>query len=134
MDTNVNEINRVSSNSIFKGDLYSQNDIRIDGIIFGTVCSEGKVVVGEKAFIKGDIVASYIDIWGNVEGTLYSGDTLSLKATAKVAGDLNFSRLQIEIGADFVGACKKLSADEYATQLNKCRLADPRLTQIAENE
>ena len=46
---NVNEVSRVSSGTIIRGDIYSPNDIRIDGSFEGRIISKCKVVVGENA-------------------------------------------------------------------------------------
>ena len=52
----VNDISRISAGSVIKGEITSPNDIRIDGSFEGKIVSQAKVVVGEKAVIKGDIV------------------------------------------------------------------------------
>jgi cytoskeletal protein CcmA (bactofilin family) len=42
---------------------------------------------------------------GNVKGTLHITDTLSLKSTAKVEGDIDTKILSIEPQAVFSGTC-----------------------------
>ena len=62
MEQNVNEVSRVSTGSVIKGEIYSPNDIRIDGTFEGKLKSDGRVVVGEKAVINGVIILSLIHI------------------------------------------------------------------------
>ena len=88
---NVNEVSRISAGTVIKGEITSPNDIRIDGRFDGQVCSKGRVVVGEKALIKGDIICSNVDFWGTMEGNFFVKDTLSLKSSSKVKGDLSAS-------------------------------------------
>ncbi len=91
----------------------SPNDIRIDGTFEGKVQSKGRVVIGESAVIKGDIICSDIDLWGKVEGNLYVKDTLSLKEGCVVNGNLHIRRLSVELGATFNGNCKTITEAEF---------------------
>lgn len=110
---NVNEVSRVSTGTIIKGEISSPNDIRIDGTFEGKIFSKGKVVVGEKAVITGDIICTNVDFWGKMHGNFYVKDTLSLKETCTVEGDLHIRRLQVELDAKFNGTCKMISEAEF---------------------
>ena len=110
---NVNSISRISSGTVIKGEILSPNDIRIDGTFEGRVQSKGRVVVGESAVIKGDIVCENVDLWGKVEGNLFVKDTLSLKEGCVVDGNLHIRRLAVELGATFNGNCKTITEAEF---------------------
>ena len=110
---NVNEISRISTGTVVKGEISSANDIRIDGTFEGKIQSKGRVVVGEKALIKGDIICSNVDFWGTMEGNFYVKDTLSLKSSSKVKGDLHIKRLQVELDAKFDGTCQMISEADF---------------------
>lgn len=110
---NVNEVSRISTGTVVKGEISSSNDIRIDGTFEGKIYSKGRVVVGEKATIKGDIVCTNVDFWGTMEGNFYVKDTLSLKSSSKVKGDLHIKRLQVELDAKFDGTCQMISETEF---------------------
>ena len=110
---NVNEVSRISTGTVIKGEINSPNDIRIDGAFEGKLVCKGRVVVGEKAVIKGDIICENLDFWGRLEGSLYVKDILSLKDTCEVAGDLHVKRLAVELGARFNGACMMLTEGEF---------------------
>ena len=103
---NVNDVSRISSGSIVKGEINSPNDIRIYGSFEGKIISKGRVVVGEGAVISGDIICENVDFWGKMTGSLYVKDTLSLKEGCTVKGDLHVKRLMVELGANFDGNCK----------------------------
>ena len=53
---NVNSISRISAGTVIKGEIVSPYDIRIDGTFEGKIQSKGRVVIGESAHIKGDIL------------------------------------------------------------------------------
>ena len=110
---NVNSISRISAGTVIKGEILSPTDIRIDGTFEGCVQSKGRVVVGESAVIKGDIVCENVDLWGKVEGNLFVKDTLSLKEGCVVDGNLHIRRLAVELGATFNGNCKTITEAEF---------------------
>ena len=90
---NANAISRISAGTVIKGEILSPCDIRIDGTFEGKIHSKGRVVVGESAHIKGDIVCDNIDLWGKVEGNVFVKDTLNLKDGCTVNGNLNIRKL-----------------------------------------
>jgi len=110
---NVNSISRISSGTIIKGEILSPYDIRIDGTFEGKVQTKGRVVVGETALIKGDIICENIDLWGKVEGNLFVKDTLSLMEGCAVNGNLNIRRLSVELGSTFNGNCRMITEAEF---------------------
>lgn len=110
---NVNEVSRISSGTQIKGEIFSPNDIRIDGTFEGKINSKGRVVVGDKAVINGDIICDNVDFWGKMTGGLYVKDTLSLKEGCKVDGNLHVKRLVVELGAQFNGNCRMLADGEF---------------------
>jgi cytoskeletal protein CcmA (bactofilin family) len=123
MEPNVisNEQSRVSAGTVIKGEISSPNDIRIDGTFEGKIYSKGRVTIGEKAVIKGDIIGQNVDFWGTIKGNFYVKDTLSLKGGCVVDGDLHIKRLQVELDAKFNGNCKMIGEgdfDKMAAQLN----------------
>lgn len=110
---NVNSISRISAGTIIKGEIVSPCDIRIDGTFEGKIQSKGRVVIGETAFIKGDIICDNIDLWGKVEGNVFVKDTLNLKDGCVVNGNLNIRKISVELGATFNGNCKMISEADF---------------------
>ena len=110
---NANAISRISAGTVIKGEILSPCDIRIDGTFEGKLQSKGRVVIGECAHIKGDIVCDNIDLWGKVEGNIFVKDTLNLKDGCVVNGNLNIRKLSVELGATFNGNCKMISESDF---------------------
>ena len=110
---NVNSISRISSGTIIKGEIVSPGDIRIDGTFDGKIQCKGRVVIGETASIKGDIVCDNVDLWGKVDGNIYVKDTLSLKEGCVVNGNLHVRKLAVELGSTFNGNCKMITEAEF---------------------
>jgi len=98
-------INIIRKGTEIKGDVTCAGDIRIDGILKGTLSSEGKVVVGQSGIIEGEVTCKNADISGNIKANIIVRELLQLKATANISGDINTKKLSIEPGANFTGAC-----------------------------
>ena len=108
------EVNRIALGSKFVGDLATENDIRIDGQFEGRLFCNGRLVVGEKAVLKGDFYSTNVDFSGAMTGgNLYAKDTLSLKSGCSITGSLSFQRFQVELGSQFTGTCKVLQEGEF---------------------
>lgn len=110
---NVNSVSRISAGTTIKGEILSPYDIRIDGFFEGKVQSKGRVVIGESAVIKGDIICCNVDLWGKVEGNIFVKDTLAMKNGCKIDGNLSISKLSVELGAIFNGSCKTINEAEF---------------------
>ena len=99
-------INLVGAGTIIKGEVKSNGDIRIDGTLIGSVSSKGKLVVGATGNIEGEIICQNADFSGIIKATVTVSELLSMKATAKLNGDVITNKLAIEPGALFSGSCR----------------------------
>ncbi len=107
-----NAINLIGVGTEIKGDISSNGDIRIDGILQGNLKTKGKVVIGVTGSVKGEIKCKNSDVEGNIEGKIQVTELLSLKATSNLAGDIIARKLAIEPGSKFTGNCKMTSEIE----------------------
>jgi len=98
-------INMIGNGTIINGDIQSKSDIRIDGILKGSVKTEGKLVVGTSGVVEGDVFCSDADISGEIKAKITVSKLLSLKSTSKLNGDIITNKLSIEPGASFSGSC-----------------------------
>lgn len=105
---NASKVTVLSLGFELTGDIISKSDIRADGILVGSIRTDKRVVVGEKASITGDIIAEEISISGEVIGNLYiKGDT-TIYADAKVAGNIITNSIFIHKGATMDSSVKTL--------------------------
>ena len=102
----VKALNTFAQDTKIVGDVESDGDIRMDGVMEGRLNCKGRVVIGPEARIKGTINAQNAEILGKVEGEINVIDLLSLKGTALIIGDLIMGKLMVEPGASFTGNCK----------------------------
>ena len=102
---NAGKINSIMEGTSIEGEMRSDSNIRIDGRVKGTINVRGRLIVGTTGVVEGDVTCQSSDIEGTVTGKITCQDLLSLKATAKLNGDINTKKLAIEPGAVFTGNC-----------------------------
>ena len=90
------------------GRIVAHKSIRIDGTIYGNVeISEGKknitIAVGAQGKVFGDVKAYRVLIGGLVEGNVYAAERVELHGVANVMGDITYSDIGIEPGAEVMG-------------------------------
>ncbi|MBK9378418.1 MAG: polymer-forming cytoskeletal protein [Saprospiraceae bacterium] len=62
---------------------------------------QGKVIIGPKGNIDGEIKAQNAVIEGQFRGSLFIEDLLHIKETAQVEGEINTDKLSVAPGARF---------------------------------
>lgn len=104
----VNTITRISQGTVFKGEMRSSYDIRIDGVFEGDIIAEGKVVLGETAKVTGTISCIDLDLWGTAEGEFTVKGVLSLHDKCRMTGNVHTRKLYVELGSIFNGNCSMM--------------------------
>jgi cytoskeletal protein CcmA (bactofilin family) len=94
----------ISADLTVTGTLTSTGDIQIDGRVEGDVRSAG-LVIGDKAFIQGEVVADDVIVRGRVEGNIRARKVL-LASTCHVEGNILHEAFAVETGAFFEGNCR----------------------------
>lgn len=107
----------IGKGSTFKGNLQIRGGIRIDGIVEGTIETDGFVIIGTSGKAKADIKAKECLISGILEGNVTVSETLELDKTAWVTGDIVAKILTVTAGAMIVGTCQ-MGEKKTAKQAN----------------
>lgn len=94
----------ISADLIVNGTLISTGDIQVDGRVEGDVRSAA-LVIGDKAFINGEVVAEDVTVRGRVQGSIRARKVL-LCATSHVEGNILHEAFAVETGAFFEGNCR----------------------------
>ncbi len=97
--------NRINHGTIVEGTIESDGDIRVEGVIRGTMRTSAKVAVGPTGLIEGDVHCKSADIEGRITGDIEVSEVLTLKSTAIVEGNIYTAKIVIENGAHFDGIC-----------------------------
>jgi len=91
--------------SVITGNISSENDFRVDGEVKGDMECKGKVVIGQTGIFKGKITCVNAEVIGNVQGNINASESLTLRSTANVTGDIRTKILIVEPNAVFNGNC-----------------------------
>ena len=104
-----NDINgqysRLENSTTIKGDIISEGDFRIDGTLEGSIKTNGKIVIGKEGIVKGGISCNKADVEGKIKGDLFVSETLNLRSTSNVEGEVIIGKLVVESGATFNASC-----------------------------
>ncbi|MDH6343601.1 cytoskeletal protein CcmA (bactofilin family) [Parabacteroides sp. PFB2-12] len=110
---NSGMLNIISAGTIIIGNVYTESDFRVDGEIDGEIACNEKLILGKTSRVKGKVSASYVEVFGEVEGSVMA-ETLEVKSSARIQGDISAQSLEMEPDALFDGTCsmlKKKNAD-----------------------
>ena len=114
------ERNVIAKNTTIKGEIISDGDFRIDGVLEGGLKTKGRVIIGSGGCVQGTIEALNADVEGKFSGQLNVEKTLTLKAIADISGEVIVGKLSIEPGATFNASCvMKLVAKEVKKEDGK---------------
>jgi len=108
--------NALTAGSKIIGKVITDSDFRVDGVVEGDVQSTGKVVIGEQGSIKGTIVCQNAEILGKLEGKIETHQTLALRATGNIQGEVTTKTLIVEPNAIFNGTCSMSKTAPAAPQ------------------
>jgi cytoskeletal protein CcmA (bactofilin family) len=114
----------IGKSVVFKGELTSAEDMRIEGRVEGTIqVRNHDLIVGPHAVIKAEIVAKTIMVQGTVAGTITATDRIKICETASIEGDITAPRLAITEGATLKGRLSTIAAVEEDIELPDIQLA-----------
>jgi cytoskeletal protein CcmA (bactofilin family) len=92
---------------------------RIDGLVKGDVKTEGKLVIGESAVVRGHVHATELMSQGKIYGDVFVSHKAIIANTAYVRGDVTALVLTIQEGAVIEGAIRKemitITAEDLST-------------------
>ena len=104
--------NRIERSTKITGEIVSEADFRIDGTLEGTITTSGKVVIGKEGVINGNVNCAFADVEGKFSGKIDVKESLSLKSTSSVEGEVIIGKLIVESGASFNAKCSMRSAKD----------------------
>ena len=101
----TSSVNSIGHGTFAEGTIKADSDIRIDGEIKGNLNCKGKLILGPKGKITGDIECQNALIEGEIIGTIKVKELLHVKESAKIDGDISTDKLMVQSGAVFNVNC-----------------------------
>jgi cytoskeletal protein CcmA (bactofilin family) len=109
-------LNSLVAGTKVEGSVQSANDIRIDGHIKGSLRCEAKVIIGPGGRIEGEVHCQHAVIEGNFDGKLFVKELLNIRETAKVTGEVRYSKLIVQPGAVLSGDVRLHSSKDSSAK------------------
>ena len=117
-DISINTL--IGADSTITGDISVSGFVRVDGDIDGSLETTSRVIIGEKARIRGNVKAQSAIIGGIVEGDVFAPEKVQLFASAAVIGDIVTKHIQLAEGVLFHGYCVALQKeDDFESAVQK---------------
>src|SRR5580658_6787157 len=97
---------------IVKGQIFSREDLTIDGEVEGTVeLQEHRLTIGPNGKVRASVKARELVVLGTIHGNVETTDKIDIRKEAKLVGDIRTARIVIEDGAYFKGNIDIVRAD-----------------------
>jgi len=97
----------VSADLTIEGNLNSQGEIQVDGVVKGDIKCKA-LIVGVKGSVTGEVLAQTVRMHGSIKGMIRA-KSVFLASTARMSGDVEHESLAIEPGAFMEGHCKRIT-------------------------
>jgi len=95
----------IGKSVMIKGQIYSREDLTIDGEVDGSVeLQEHRLTVGPHGKLQAGVKAREIVVLGTIHGNVEASDKIDIRKDAKLVGDIKTARIVIEDGAYFKGS------------------------------
>lgn len=93
----------IGSTMVIDGEVAGDEDVIIQGTVKGRVRARRSVIVEAGAVVEAEISARTLEVAGHLIGNVIAEDSVELKSSACVIGDITAPRINIAEGASFRG-------------------------------
>ena len=100
---------------ILEGKLIYDGSVHADGRVEGEVRASGNIDVANGATVKALLEGANVTLKGAVEGAVTAHDKLTLGRNARVSGDIQVRRLQVDDGATLNGNVRMGDFEQQAS-------------------
>ncbi|MCR8558754.1 polymer-forming cytoskeletal protein [Mucilaginibacter sp. BJC16-A38] len=118
----------ISEGSIFDGNLKAPSVARIDGQVTGDVMVDEGLILGEAGSIHGNVITKEMVVYGVVNGNIQT-NSLEIKASGKVTGEIRTQTLTVENGAVYNGSLSMTQNNKLA-QTNKLPKKEQKVLEV----
>lgn len=95
-----------------EGKLHFEGRLRIDGSFSGQILCDDTLIIGEGAFVDGEVLAATVIIrGGKVRANIRATRSIELYVPAEVSGSLRAPEVFMDKGVQFTGNCTMGAVD-----------------------
>ena len=115
-DISINTI--IGKGSSITGNLKINGFVRLDGDIDGNLETDGNIIIGDSARIRGDVKAKAVIVGGIVVGNILAQESAKLLSNSAVLGDVISRKVQVEDKATFHGHCISIKDEDHFQKIS----------------
>jgi cytoskeletal protein CcmA (bactofilin family) len=94
-----------------KGEIYSREELYIDGEIQGSIELQHRLTVGPNGKVRAKVKAKEVVVHGSIHGDVQSAEKIIIREKGSLVGDITTAGIVIEDGAYFKGSIDIVRAD-----------------------
>lgn len=94
----------IGASMIIKGDIYSREELYVDGEVEGKLELQHRLTIGPNGKIRAHIKAREVVIAGNVQGNVEVSEKITIQKNGSLVGDIKTAGIVIDDGAYFKGS------------------------------
>lgn len=102
----VGGLSVIAAGMTVRGDIESNNTVKVEGIVNGNVRARHQVLVAKDGVVHGDIDAREAIVGGSVDGAIRAIERVEVQAGASVTGDITTRRIAVAEGGSLNGAIR----------------------------
>jgi cytoskeletal protein CcmA (bactofilin family) len=100
------EITQISNTITIKGDIIGKSDVRVAGVVNGSISIDGELIIEKSGHIEGEIKTKSAVIAGSIKGNIDCSEKMILESSPQFVGNIKTKQLIIQEGAMFQGNCQ----------------------------
>ena len=98
----------LGKDTTWKGEIHSgPSSVRVEGIVEGSIHSEGEVTIAPTGRLIGAIYAKHLVVTGRVEGVFRITECLEIREKGWVEGEVEVGSLVVDEGGTLLGTCTR---------------------------
>jgi len=101
----------LGSTMTVKGEIYSREELYIDGEIQGSIELHHRLTVGPNGKIHANVKAKEVVVHGSIHGNVQSAEKIIIREKGSLMGDITTAGIVIEDGAYFKGSIDIVKAE-----------------------
>jgi cytoskeletal protein CcmA (bactofilin family) len=94
-----------------KGEIYSREELFIDGEIQGAIELHHRLTVGPNGKVRANVKAKEVVVHGSIQGNVQSAEKIIIREKGSLVGDIMTAGIVIEDGAYFKGSIDIVRAE-----------------------
>jgi cytoskeletal protein CcmA (bactofilin family) len=101
----------IGASMTVKGEVYSREELSVDGEIQGSIELQHRLTVGPTGKIRANVKAKEVVVHGSIQGNVQSAEKIIIRDKGSLVGDIKTAGIVIEDGAYFKGSIDITKAD-----------------------